>query len=809
MPERDERARPRARPGGDRTAAAPSAPPEAGAKSPTAPRSSDPRGSRSRSGARGHPHGDPGAAPAPARRPRRNAPRGPPAPPRGSGSSSGSGSPSTRARRHRTEAEVRQLLAELDALVHRLQTAPLTDPMQCIELYTTQKTFLTTSLTLLDVLEAARRATHTRQLPELHTVLRRTWHDGIEAPLARLTAALAAVAAVPPGAAAAPTDGTSPVPIAPFTVVVDALESMLGHTYATCANTYERATELRVRRACVEWLGDLASRQLVFLHYVHAAHLDAEVPHDAEHPRGRSARRAVARPVAREELEAWHTTADTWYGAAIRAAPHEGHLYTALAQLAGPHELRALYYACKSVQVVHPSADARALLHGLGTRAAQAHRTRPDATVLELLVAVHVALAGDEAGAQGGPGGNGGASDPGGTSGNGGPGDATANGDAGGTGDATATDATGDTGGATAKGNATATDATATDGATDGANPPDTPPDAVLTTLARAAERFCVRGGGMAYAGTRFPHMLRDTDWMMLGVTSVAALFAFGRSDAYVDIRELAAHRTPSRARLFSQPHADRVAARLAEAPASPPDARPLGCVDAALARGVPWRCACAVQLVAQLIHVAAHLQHEALENRVAHINAPTAFLVIAFTALHILALRAHTHPAAHTLLDVLRDHMPWTTLETFARVDVLDPAPLTAPDLFARARHALPEDWCLRGIAWNTYHPALLHDPPPAGGPAAVAAAASAAPAPVPAEACAGGAAFAYDSETHMLAELGARTRYYASLKTHTYLSAYVQDPDLQALLRDRHARFHLLHAALRDALDALDASG
>ncbi|WFC97213.1 hypothetical protein MBRA1_003879 [Malassezia brasiliensis] len=720
MPERDERARPRARPAGDRTAPARTPAHAAGTMSPAEADSADPRTSRS--------GGGPSAAPAPARRARRPTPRGAP-PARGGTDAGASGSGSARARRHRTEAEVGQLVAELDALVHHLQTAPLTDPMQCVELYATQKACLATSLTLLDVLEAARRTTHTRQLPELHTVLRRLWHDGIEAPLARLTAALAAVAAAPPGAAAAPTDGTSPVPIAPFTVVADALESMLCHTYATCANTYERATELRVRRACVEWLGDLASRQLVFLHYVHAAHLDTEVPHDTRHPRGRSARRAIARPVAREELEAWHTTADTWYGAAIRAAPHEGHLYTALAQLAGPHELRALYYACKSVQVVHPSADARALLRGLGTRAAQAHRTRPDATVLELLVAVHVALAGAE--------GAGGAEEP-----------------------------------------------------------PDGAPAAVLTALARASERFCARGSGMAYAGTRFPHMLRDTDWMMLGVTSVAALFAFGHPDAYVDIRELAAYRTPSRARLFSEPHAARVAARLAAAPAPPPDGDPAGCVDAALARGVPWRCACALQLLAQLIHVAAQLQHEALENRVAHINAPTAFLVIVFTALHILALRAHTHRAAHTLLDVLRAHMAWTTLEAFARVDVLDPAPLTAPGLFARARRMLPEDWCLRGIAWNTYHPAVRPDPPPGGGPAAA-----------PAEAVAGGAAFAYDSEAHMFAELGARTRYYASLKTHSYLSAYVQDPDLQALLRDRHARFHLLHAALRDALDALDA--
>ena len=773
----------------------------------------------------------PSAMPVPARRSRRSTPRGASAHPRGSGGSSSgasgssSGSSSARALRHRTEAEVHQLVAELDALAHQLRTAPLTHPTQCIELYATQKTFLTTSLTLLDVLEAGRRATHTRQLPELHTMLRRTWHDGIEAPLARLSAALAATAAAPSADGA--DDGAAP---APYTVVVDALESMLCHTYATCANTYERATELRVRRACVEWLGDLACRQLVFLHYVHAAHLDAELAHTDDQPRGRPVRRVSARHVVREELDAWQTSAYSWYGAAIRAAPHEGHLYTALAQLAGPYELRALYYACKSVQVVHPSADARTLLCGLGTRAAQAHRTRPDATVLELLVAVHVALAGGETGAGGGgsggraPGGGGGKRGAGARAGA----SATAHGSASSSShdsaSANGSDATSTSNGSAASPRATRASPRASPCATRASpraspcathaspcaspSPLPTAADAILTTLARAAERFCVRGGGMAYAGTRFPHMLRDTDWMMLGMSSIAALFAFGRPDAYVDIRELAAYRTPSSARLFSDEHAACVAARLDRHAPPPPDYRPDGCADVALARGVPWPCACALQLVVQLIHVAAHLQHEALENRVAHINAPTAFLVIVCTALHILALRAHTHAAARTLVDVLRTHVPWTTLEAFARVDVLDEAPLAAPHLLARAKRTLPEDWCLRGIAWNTYHPAVLHDTTPAGGPAAVAAAAAAhASAPEPNEAWAGGATFAYDSETHMFAELGARTRYYASLKTHAYLSAYVQDPDLQALLRVRHARFHLLHAALRDALDALDA--
>ena len=53
------------------------------------------------------------------------------------------------------------------------------------------------------------------------------------------------------------------------------------------------------------------------------------------------------------------------------------------------------------------------------------------------------------------------------------------------------------------------------------------------------------------------------------------------------------------------------------------------------------------------------------------------------------------------------------------------------------------------------------------------------------------------------MLADLGAISRHFASLKTYSYLAAYMQDPDLQLLLKIWHTRTMLLTALVHKQLE------
>lgn len=619
-------------------------------------------------------------------------------------------------------------------LEQRMHVLEHTDELSLITLYHLQKQFLTTSFGLLERLQEEARANGVHQLPEMHTVLRRTWSVGVESALQKLYDSVVHAQATPSArlVEAARAEGVAfPEDVSPQCVLFELLECMLCGSYALCACLYETATELRVRRACVEWLGDLACRQLALLQFWHAAQ------GTRDGARGRSPRRSgdarpddapVLLPVVSasnargkraalyEEYDAWLAAAYRWYGKATRDTPNEGHLYTALAQLSSADELYALYFFCKSLEVVHPSHDTRALMHAFFAYDAQAYRLRPDASVAELLVYVHGQLA------------------------------------------------------------------------------TRTHLDAVPHVLERIVGHCSVASHATAYSGTRLPHTLLETEWMMLGLTCIAALFEYGRADAYVDIRLLAAYRTPSHARVFSEANVARAAALLApDALHAPPALRSgapaAGCMHAARRANVPHAAALALQLVVELVHIATHLQHEALENPVAHINSPTAFLVLVLSALHILALRAHENPAAATLTSLVRTHLPWHALGEYACANVWERG---APDAAQRARlaqTALPEDWCLCGVAWNTHHP-VLFDPIP-----------SAARRP-PADTAPGGcASFTFHSETHMFADLGAMARHFASLKTHSYLSAYVQDPELQHLLRVRHARLFLVYAALHEA--------
>lgn len=593
------------------------------------------------------------------------------------------------------------------------------------------------SLSLLELLQQENRTKHARQLPELHTVLTRTWKVGIELALDQLYDMLAHTDIAPPRPLSR--DDLGEDVMSPHCILVEVVECTLCNAYALCSCLYEMSTELRVRRACVEWLGDLACRQLAFLQFLHASQGElrgrshrrrASAPDEPELAVGRyrvpdEAQLAVqgcdlsrthgSRSALREEYDAWQTTAYLWYGMATRDTPNEGHLYTSLAQLSSSDELMALYYFCKSLQVVHPSTDARELMQEHFSQPAQKHRTRPDASVAELVVYLHGVLA------------------------------------------------------------------TRT-------NLDDAP-----HALARLASHFHVQNtseAAMAYSGTRYPHVLLETQWMMIGLCTIAALFEFGRADAFVDIRLLAAYRTPSDARLFSEKSLACVTALLERDTAPLHEEHPeASACDAALAAGVPPPAAHALGVLVGLVQIAAALQHEALHNAVAHINAPTAFLVLVFAALHALALHVHESDAAATLCAILRTHLPWKLLLEFGWTDVFPSD--NGTDVAEAARHVLPEDWCFKGVAWNTFHATFPDSIPRQGGARAQA------PSP-PTEVPSGESAFTFSSETNMFGDLGAMARHFASLKTHSYLSAYAQDPDLQQLLRVRHARYLMLLAGL-----------
>lgn len=212
------------------------------------------------------------------------------------------------------------------------------------------------SISLIELLQREVRHPHTRQLPDIYKIIARTYSRGIHTPLELVLTTLNTMATMDRTATTewlvAPKD--SHVRMAPIVIVIDVLERMLCDTYALCAYTYERASEGRVRRACVEWLGELARQQLATLQYCRSL----GTPHSLYY----------------EECEAWRSTAAHWYGMAARDVPDDGRWYAALGELCERDVLLSMYYYCKSLQVVHPRLETREIMLELVHRKVQQTR---------------------------------------------------------------------------------------------------------------------------------------------------------------------------------------------------------------------------------------------------------------------------------------------------------------------------------------------------------------------------------------------------------------------------------------------------
>ncbi|WFD44788.1 hypothetical protein MPSI1_003459 [Malassezia psittaci] len=615
--------------------------------------------------------------------------------------------------------------------------------------------YLNYSIDLILLLQDQHHRGYSRQLPDLHTILQRTYAQGVEHALDRVLDLLEGFIPTDPiDSERNPTiyqtvhtdPNHTPIKIPMAEVLTDVLERLLCYSYASIAHLYERATSSRVDRACVKWLGDLACRQLAFLRFLYAIRVSKDAQ---DQPRGRSPRRrsglhssqnsteydtdqcervmTLARSVTIDEMDAWLVNALTWYGVAARETPREGHLVAAMAQIPTLTDIQSLYYYSKSVQVVYPCVDAPAWMSDHFTSSAQKTRCRADASLMELLMYLFGLLA-------------------------------------------------------------TRTNL-----------------DQFSTVLERVRQITSQQSKmTAAFSGTEYPHLLLETEWMMLGIITVAALFDFGRKNNHVDLRILAAHRISEHLRPCSDANLTRITNRPDPSASGWPDADPTTCFSSAIQHGYLSTTAYAMQLLIDLLSYAAALQHEAIHNLVAEINAPIPFLILVCSALQILALRASECPKARTLITIVSEHFPWASLETYANAK--------GSEALQSAKEALPEDWCLLGIAWNTFSPRLYHFIPATQNARAMTLAGSnlsESPtttkhtnhdANVPNKSCC-----AYVTEPQMLSERCARSRHLASLKTHAYLSAYVQDPDMQSLLRARHARFQVVFTSLRDAINGV----
>lgn len=601
--------------------------------------------------------------------------------------------------------EAQSLEHELEELRSAMDTE-VSGISACVDLFYFQRRYMHAAVTLLELLQRDGQRAHARQLPEVHSVLQRMFSTGIAKPLDRLSEALMHCEGPAGAVARAPADPSTA--LASHAVVLELLRSMLSDTYALCACLYEMATELRVQRASVEWLGYLACRLLRFLRYAHVVGADGSGHTLLTTPL--APRMHGIRSLYEEECDAWKVAAFRWYGITVRDAPGEGRLYTSLAQLSAADSLQALYFYSKSAMAVTPGRDVAADLVAMCTPTAQAQRVRIEAPLLDLFVYECGVIA------------------------------------------------------------------------------TRTQLEHFLPILSRIYTHFLPTPDGhpLALSGTHYPHILLETEWAMLGVCCVAAVLEFGRADAYIDARWLASNQTPSDVRPFSAGAGAVLSAFAATRHASPQDTshpEPLnahGMLDVALAAGIPEAPASALTMLMQLLHAAVDMLHEALANPVAHINSPTAFLGIVLSFLQVLTLRQEHAPVA-AVCRVLRGAMPWRRLSDYARGDVFGTAQCPPETLERYASAELPIDWCLRGLAWNSCTPPTCT--PIASGPNLF--------------------AFSFASETTMLADLGAISRHFASLKTYSYLAAYMQDPDLQLLLKIWHTRTMLLTALVHKQLE------
>ncbi|KOS15791.1 hypothetical protein Malapachy_2349 [Malassezia pachydermatis] len=271
------------------------------------------------------------------------------------------------------------------------------------------------------------------------------------------------------------------------------------------------------------------------------------------------------------------------------------------------------------------------------------------------------------------------------------------------------------------------------------------------------------------------PCPLLETEWAEMAMCSTAALLEFMREEAWIPGHQLMAYHIPSDARPFGTASSAVVASftqRSASYVPEPPS--PARFLTAAREEGLPLRITNALAMILVLLSSGLyHLQY-ALSDPASHINSPGMYITIMLGFLQVLSLRQSVEPVA-LVCRVIRKFLPWDRLAVYAHGDVFGTGSADAETLLDWARMDLPEDWCLRGVSWNACTPPCTRSVPPEES-----------------------SAFAFPSETSMLSDLGAISRHFASLTTRAYRAAYVHDPDLQRLLRARHARTAVLYACL-----------
>ncbi|WFD32013.1 hypothetical protein MSPP1_003055 [Malassezia sp. CBS 17886] len=676
---------------------------------------------------------------------------------------------SERARRARTTADARQLNAELTQLERQIRNTHCADAAAAADLARDQRRFMDSSFALLELLQYENRHAHARQLPEIHTVLTRTRKTGIEYALAAMHGAAAAL--------------------------TDLLVGMLCSTYALCAWMYETSSELRVRRACLEWLGHMACRHMSLLQLQHAASADAAGGPSTPSPRapplcardtdsrGRTSCRDAARERASCENHARGRT--SCQDAARGRTPCEDHAHArpggAVDVRANARDACALDAALRAVQTAQAAhaaqAPAVARSEYEAWRAAAAHwfglATREMPNEARLYLPLAQIAEGDDlracyflcksvqvAHGQG-----------------------------------AAQERFTRFFDARAQSHRVRAEASFQE---------------LLVYLhgtlwlrsdtegfQSALERICMHlqpidnaaaDRSLRIEGTRYAHSLLETDWMMTAVCATASMLDYARPGAFVDAHLLAACRTSSAGRWSADTSLARVTRFLRARGAAP--AHRAGApedVDAHLVatEWVPPHVARALRLLVPLVHFAASAQHEAVVLESASINSPTVFLVLVLLFLQVLSLHAERDAAVAAMCELVRDTFPWDVLLSHARSNVFEMGSLRAEDLLDLARQPLPEDWCLRGMQWNVSVSSVAqldaacesHSPHVAS-------------------------LFVFASEQAMLTDLGAQSLFFATAKSQAHMAASMARPDLQHVLHARHARFVVLLALVYEQL-------
>lgn len=192
--------------------------------------------------------------------------------------------------------------------------------------------------------------------------------------------------------------------------------------------------------------------------------------------------------------------------------------------------------------------------------------------------------------------------------------------------------------------------------------------------------------------------MLLETEWAELGVCMIGALLEFAHPDAALDARALAAHSTPSDARVDASASAQTLHAfwQDAAAPAAPSLA-PGDVARACAARGLPAPLGEATALLVALLRAAL--------AELPATPAPAVFVVLTLSFLQVLTLRTHLAPV-DALCAVLQAALPWDLLTAYVRSDALHTAAPGADAQWRLALTASPDDWYFRGLSWPTWAP-------------------------------------------------------------------------------------------------------